>query len=105
MTMTRRSRLCLIAAVILRDWGTMDVVGFVVVGEGRGGVWLTTSAVMSASARRGERREGSGTGTGACACRLDGGGSSVDAEEERRLIIVMAHVSEERVDDRIGEVT
>ena len=57
MTMTRRSRLCLIAAVILRDWGTMDVVGFVVVGEGRGGVWLTTSAVMSASARResGER--------------------------------------------------
>ena len=56
----------------------------------RGAGWLMTCAVMSAKAKRGERRVGSDTGVAALAWRLEGGGSPVDAgDEERRLMAVV----------------
>lgn len=60
-------------------------------GEGRGAGRLTTCAVMSANARRGERRGESGAGRGERAFRLEGGGSPVDTDDERRFIIVVVN--------------
>ena len=59
-------------------------------GGSTGAGWLMTCCVMLDSARRGERRGESRAGRGECAFRLvGGGGSPVDADDERRLIIAV----------------
>lgn len=58
---------------------------------GAGAEVLLTCCVMSASARRGERRGESGAGRGERVFRLEGGGSPVDTDDERRFILVVVN--------------